>query len=185
MQAARASGAIVSYDANFRALLWDRRGGRLEAQRINHQLAEYADVIFGNEDDFTQSSTAPQAAANDDEAAPFRRMSEALPNVHVISTTRREVHSASVNEWSGLLYTCGELYCSSTRELEIYDRVGGGDAFAAGVIYGLLEDKGAQWAVECGAAHGALVMTTPGDTSMATLAEVERVMRGDAARAIR
>ena len=109
-----------------------------------------------------------------------------FPNFKVVATTLRNAKTASVNDWAAVCYVQGQLYRSATREnLEIFDRVGGGDSFASGLIYGLLENKGAQLAVECGAAHSALAMTTPGDTTMATLAEVERVMRGSAARVAR
>ncbi|MCP9496736.1 MAG: sugar kinase [Pyrinomonadaceae bacterium MAG19_C2-C3] len=185
MQAAHTAGAVVSYDANYRALLWERRGGRTEARRINRELAQYADVVFGSEDDFLHPADAMPDDAHASEIMQFQSLSQALPNIRVTATTHRQVRSANVNEWGARLYANGEVYRSVTRELEIYDRVGGGDAFAAGVIYGLLEERGAQWAIECGAAHGALAQTTPGDSSMATLQDVERVMRGEEARAVR
>ena len=117
----------------------------------------------------------------------FRKMIEqataTFPNFRAVATTLRAVRSASINGWAAVLYTDGELYRSRAYDaLEIWDRVGGGDSFASGLIYGLLAEKGPQWAVECGAAHGALAMTTPGDTTMASLAEVERVMKGGSAR---
>ena len=120
----------------------------------------------------------------------FQRMIERavkeFPNFQVVATTLRSVKSATLNDWGAVCYHGGQLYPAATREgLEILDRVGGGDSFASGLIYGFLMGKGAQWAVECGAAHGALAMTTPGDTTMATLAEVERVMKGGAARVAR
>ena len=119
--------------------------------------------------------------------ANFRKMIEqatkAFPNFKAVATTLRHARTATVNDWAAVLYTDGQLHQSRRYDgLEIYDRVGGGDSFASGLIYGLLEGKGPQWAVECGAAHGALAMTTPGDTTMATLAEVERVMKGGTAR---
>src|SRR5204863_7724220 len=117
----------------------------------------------------------------------FRRMIEEaikqFPNFKVVATTLRHARTATVNDWSAVCYCDGELYQASVRNgLEIYDRVGGGDSFASGLIYGFLTNKGPQWAVECGAAHGALAMTTPGDTTMATLSEVEKVMKGGTAR---
>ena len=109
-----------------------------------------------------------------------------FPNFVVVATTLRTARTATINDWGAVCYNGGRLYEARTREaLEIFDRVGGGDSFASGLIYGLLAGKGPQWAVECGAAHGALAMTTPGDTTMATLAEVERVMKGDSARVAR
>ena len=107
------------------------------------------------------------------------------PNLAVVATTLRVARSASINEWGALCHCDGRLEQARTRELAIYDRIGGGDSFASGLIYGFLAGHGAEWAVECGAAHGALAMTTPGDTSMATLAEVERVMKGGTARVAR
>jgi 2-dehydro-3-deoxygluconokinase len=120
----------------------------------------------------------------------FRKMIERsvgeFPNFKAVATTLRNAKTAGVNDWGAVCYAGGELYQSQTRgDLEIYDRVGGGDSFASGLIYGFLTDRGPQWAVECGAAHGALAMTTPGDTTMATLSEVERVMQGGGARVAR
>jgi 2-dehydro-3-deoxygluconokinase len=106
-----------------------------------------------------------------------------FPGFKIVATTLRNAKTATVNDWGAVCYSGGELYEAPVREnLEIFDRVGGGDSFASGLIYGLLAGRGLQWAVECGAAHGALAMTTPGDTSMATLAEVEKVMKGGTAR---
>jgi len=124
------------------------------------------------------------------DVANFRKMIERavseFPNFKIVATTLRNAKTATANDWGAVAYAGGELYQSQTREsLEIFDRVGGGDSFASGLIYGLLEGRGPQWAVECGAAHGALAMTTPGDTTMATLSEVERVMKGGGARVAR
>jgi 2-dehydro-3-deoxygluconokinase len=194
MEAARRHGTIISYDLNYRASLWQAIGGKARAQAVNRELAPLVDVMLGNEEDFTAclgyevESLDEQHAKLDTEN--FRRMIalavREFPNFRVVATTLRHAKTATLNDWGAVCYDDGEFYQAPTREnLEIYDRVGGGDSFASGLIYGFLMDKGAQWAVECGAAHGALAMTTPGDTSMATLAEVERVMRGDTARVAR
>lgn len=191
MEAAKRHGALVSYDLNYRASLWKGVGGREKAREVNRTLAPFVDVMIGNEEDFTaclglEVEGLDENHSNLDVAA-FRRMIEraveAFPNFKVVATTLRNAKTASLNDWGAVCYFDGELYQAPTREnLEIYDRVGGGDSFASGLIYGLLADRGAQWAVECGAAHGALAMTTPGDTTTATLSEVERVMKSGTAR---
>jgi 2-dehydro-3-deoxygluconokinase len=194
MEAARRHGTIISYDLNYRASLWQAIGGQERAQAVNRELAPLVDVMLGNEEDFTAclgyevESLDEQHAKLD--AENFRRMiaraTKEFPNFRVVATTLRHAKTATLNDWGAICYDDGEFYQAPWREnLEIYDRMGGGDSFASGLIYGFLTDKGAQWAVECGAAHGALAMTTPGDTSMATLAEVERVMRGGTARVAR
>jgi 2-dehydro-3-deoxygluconokinase len=172
---------------NYRDSLWKGIGGRERAQSVNRELAKYADVMLGNEEDFTAAlgfkvDTVDESFSNL-EAASYQRMIEtataAYPNWSIVATTLRRVRSATRNDWSALCWQGGEIYRATQRQdLEIFDRVGGGDSFASGLIYGLLGGKGAQWSVECGAAHGALAMTTPGDTSMVTLAEVEKAMKG-------
>jgi 2-dehydro-3-deoxygluconokinase len=194
MQAARQHGAIVSYDLNYRESLWKSIGGRERAQQVNRDLARYVDVMLGNEEDFTaalgfQVEGLDEHLSNLDPSS-FRRMIEQavteFPNFEVVATTLRNAKSATINDWGAVCYSSGEFYQAPLREnLEIFDRVGGGDSFASGLIYGLLTNRGPQWAVECGAAHGALAMTTPGDTTMATLAEVERAMKGGTARVVR
>jgi len=194
MEAARRHGTVVSYDLNYRPSLWKSIGGQERAQEVNRELARLVDVMLGNEEDFTAAlgfaveGLDEHLSALDPEN--FRRMIEAAvgeyPNFKVVATTLRNARTASVNDWGAVCYVDGRLHLSRTREgLEILDRVGGGDSFASGLIYGLMAGKGPQWAVECGAAHGALAMTTPGDTTMATLAEVERVMKGGGARVVR
>ncbi|MBA2341723.1 MAG: sugar kinase [Pyrinomonadaceae bacterium] len=194
MQAARAAGAIVSYDLNYRESLWKGIGGHERAQEVNRELAPFVDVMIGNEEDFTAALGMDVEGLDEHhsklDVGNFRRMIERAveeyPNFKVVATTLRHAKTASVNDWGAICYADGELYEAKLREdLEIYDRVGGGDSFASGLIYGLVEGKGVQWAVECGAAHGALAMTTPGDTTMATLAEVEKEMRGGTARVAR
>jgi 2-dehydro-3-deoxygluconokinase len=191
MAAARKHGAIVSYDLNYRASLWKAIGGKKRAQEVNRELAAYVDVMIGNEEDFTAALGFEVEGLDENLSAldpgNFRKMIEqataTFPNFQAVATTLRAVRSASINDWAAVLYTDGQLYRSRAYDaLEIWDRVGGGDSFASGLIYGLLAEKGPQWAVECGAAHGALAMTTPGDTTMASLVEVERVMQGGAAR---
>lgn len=194
MEAARRLGTIISYDLNYRESLWKSIGGQERAREVNRELAPLVDVMIGNEEDFTAALGFEVEGLDEHhsklDAESFRRMIEeavrSFPNFKVVATTLRHAKTASLNDWAAVCYYEGQLYKSVTREnLEIYDRVGGGDSFASGLIYGFLEGKGAQWAVECGAAHGALAMTTPGDTTMATLAEVERVMKGGTARVAR
>jgi 2-dehydro-3-deoxygluconokinase len=194
MEAARRHGTIISYDLNYRESLWKGIGGKARAQEVNRELAPFVDVMIGNEEDFTACLGLEVEGLDEHhsklDVGNFRKMIERavseFPNFQVVATTLRNAKTASVNDWGAVCFQEGELYQAQTREnLEIYDRVGGGDSFASGLIYGFLADKGAQWAVECGAAHGALAMTTPGDTTMATLSEVERVMKGGGARVAR
>ncbi len=194
METAKRYGAIVSYDLNYRESLWKGIGGEARAREVNRELAPFVDVMLGNEEDFTAALGFEVEGLDEHhsklEIENFRRMIERatkeFTNFRVVATTLRNARTASVNDWGAVCYYEGELYRAATLEnLEIYDRVGGGDSFASGLIYGFLMNRGAQWAVECGAAHGALAMTTPGDTTMATLEEVERMMKGGAARVAR
>ncbi|HEY3971712.1 MAG TPA: sugar kinase [Candidatus Sulfotelmatobacter sp.] len=196
MEAARRAGTIVSYDLNYRASLWKSIGGKAKAQEVNRRLAPLVDVMLGNEEDFTAALGFPVAgldlAGNDAqhsklESAGFKQMIKTVvteyPKLAVIATTLRHATTATRNDWGALCYCHGDFYEAPVREnLEIYDRVGGGDSFASGLIYGFLSGKDPQWCVECGAAHGALAMTTPGDTTMATLAEVMQAMSSRTAR---
>jgi 2-dehydro-3-deoxygluconokinase len=150
--------------------------------------------MLGNEEDFTAALGFDVEGLDEHHAKldvkNFQRMIERavkdFPDLKVVATTLRNASTATRNDWGAVCYSEGVLYQATPREdLEIYDRIGGGDSFASGLIYGFLEGKGPQWAVECGAAHGALAMTTPGDTTTATLAEVERVMKGGTARVAR
>jgi 2-dehydro-3-deoxygluconokinase len=191
IQAARRHGVVVSYDLNYRPSLWRSVGGLLRAQEVNRELAAHFDVVFGNEEDFTNclglevkgfDPNSPKIHADG-----FRNMMTALikdfPNIKVAATTLRSVKSASRNDWGALCWAGGQFYEAPLREdLEVLDRVGGGDSFASGFIFGMLSSGDPQQAVEYGAAHGALVMTTPGDTSMASLAEVQSLVRGGSAR---
>jgi len=196
MQAAKRHGTIVSYDLNYRPSLWKAIGGAERAQEVNKELAAYVDVMLGNEEDFTAclgfkvKGVDLEKSGGHLESGAFRAMIgaavEAYPNFKVVATTLRNAVTASVNDWGAVCWYDGAFHEARERPgLEIFDRVGGGDSFASGLIYGFLAGKGAQYAVDCGAAHGALAMTTPGDTTMARLAEVERVMKGGSARVAR
>jgi 2-dehydro-3-deoxygluconokinase len=191
MKAAKKHGTIISYDLNYRDSLWKGIGGQARAKEVNRGLAKYVDVMLGNEEDFTAALGFEVEGASADlshhEVSAFQKMIEKargdFPNFSVVATTLRNAKTATVNDWSAICYADGKLYESIARpDLEIFDRVGGGDSFASGLVYGFLAGKGPQWAVDCGAAHGALAMTTPGDTSMATLGEVEKAMKGGGAR---
>jgi 2-dehydro-3-deoxygluconokinase len=194
VEAAHKHGVIVSYDLNYRASLWKTQGGKDAAQRVNRAIAKHVDVMIGNEEDFTACLGFEVEGLDEHistiDPANFKTMIaravEEFPNFKVAATTLRNAKTASFNDWSAIVYAGGKFYQSVTREnLEIYDRVGGGDGFASGLIYAFLEGKGPQAAVDYGAAHGALAMTTPGDTSMVNLKEVEAVMKGKGARVIR
>lgn len=194
METARKYNTIISYDLNYRDSLWKAFGGHEAAQRVNRSLAPMIDVMIGNEEDFTAALGFAVDGLDDNlsklDVTNFGKMIEAAvrayPNFKAVATTLRHAKTASINDWGAVCWHQGKLHQAPLREsLEIYDRVGGGDSFASGLIYGFLMEKGAQWAVECGAAHGALAMTTPGDTTMATLTEVERVMKGGSARVAR
>jgi len=191
MAAARAHGTIVSYDLNYRPSLWKSYGGQQGAQEVNRARASYVDVMIGNEEDFTACLGFEVPNTSGDlpglQAANFKAMISQVTaefGFSVVATTLRGVISASVNDWGAIAWSAPSGFAEATRRpaLEIYDRVGGGDSFASGLIYGLLTSGDLQTAVEYGAAHGALAMTTPGDTSMASLAEVEALMAGASAR---
>jgi 2-dehydro-3-deoxygluconokinase len=193
MQAARKHGTTISYDLNYRESLWKGIGGPKRAQEVNRRLAPYVDVMLGNEEDFSAALGFEVEGLDEHlsniEAEAFKRMiAKAVKEFpfKVVATTLRKAKTATRNHWGAICYADGSFYEAKMREdLEIYDRVGGGDSFASGLIYGFLAEKGPQWAVECGAAHGALAMTTPGDTTMATLKDVMQVMRGSGARIAR
>jgi 2-dehydro-3-deoxygluconokinase len=191
MEAAKRAGTVISYDLNYRASLWKSIGGKTKAQEINRKLAPMIDVMIGHEEDFTAALGFSVSGLDEQhsklESENFKKMIHAVvneyPSLSVIATTLRHAKTASVNDWGALCYCDGKFYEAAKRDnLEIYDRVGGGDSFASGLIYGLLSGKDPQWSMECGAAHGALAMTTPGDTTMATLAEVLQAMTARTAR---
>lgn len=194
MSVAKKHGTIISYDLNYRDSLWRSIGGRARAQEVNRDLAKYVDVMLGNEEDFT-ACLGYQIEGQDEshsklDVTSFEKMIRQavadFPNFAVVATTLRNAKTASVNDWGAVCFTDGQLYQATLRsDLEILDRVGGGDSFASGLIYGFLSGESPQWAVDCGAAHGAFAMTTPGDTTTASLAEVQKVMKGGGARVAR
>ena len=190
--AAKRHGTVVSYDLNYRSSLWDELGGPGAAQEVNREIARHIDVMIGNEEDFTACLGLEVEGVDEDLAdlprpafaAMIEQAAATYPNFQVIGNTMRTVHSASDNDWGALAWSraTGVLEATHRANIEILDRVGGGDSFASGLIYGLLEGVGLATAVEYGAAHGALAMTTPGDTSMATKGEVLRLAGGGSAR---
>lgn len=194
VEIARKHGTIVSYDLNYRPSLWQGIGGQDKAREVNIAIARKVDVMIGNEEDFTACLGLEVAGVDGNiskiDVAEFKNMIKsaitAFPNFKITATTLRTVISASVNDWGAICWAGGEFYEATHRpRLDILDRVGGGDSFASGLIYGFLSGAGPETAVNYGAAHGALAMTTPGDTSMASLAEVEKLMGGGSARVIR
>ena len=194
VQAARRHGTIVSYDLNYRPSLWKGIGGEARAREVNREIARYVDVMIGNEEDFTAclgfEVEGVDRSLTDVDAVPFKRMIERavrdFPNFAVAATTLRRVVTATRNDWSAILWHGGRFHDSRLYpELEILDRIGGGDSFASGLAFGFLEFNDPQRAVDYGAAHGALASTTPGDTSMATRAEVEKQIAGGGARVVR
>ncbi|HET7104678.1 MAG TPA: sugar kinase [Terracidiphilus sp.] len=193
MDAARRHKTPVSYDLNYRESLWKSIGGREKAQEVNRELVRKVDLLLGNEEDFTAMLGVSVEGVGENYAelplagfeTMLREVAKAYPNLKLVACTLRTAKTASRNAW-GAIALCGDQIAHVTqREIDILDRVGGGDSFASGLIYGLLAGKPLEWALECGVAHGALAMTTPGDTSMTTLAEVERVMKGGSARIAR
>ena len=191
MTIAKKHGTIISYDLNYRPSLWKDIGGQPKARQVNRELAKLVDVMIGNEEDFSASLGFEVEGLDGDcsklDPRNFKKMIEeavrTFPNFAAVATTLRNAKTASVNDWGAILYCDGAFYEADLREnLEIYDRVGGGDSFASGLIYALMDGKAPQEAVNYGAAHGALAMTTPGDTTTASLKEVERVMKGGGAR---
>jgi len=190
-RAAKKYGTIVSYDLNYRPSLWKGFGGLEKCRAINREIASCVDVMIGNEEDFTAclgfEVEGADANLRDLEVESFQRMIAravaAYPNFKATATTLRGVKTATINDWGALCWCEGKFYAAKHRpNLEILDRVGGGDSFASGFIYGLMELGDPQQAVEYGAAHGALAMTTPGDTTMASLAEVKKLAGGGGAR---
>lgn len=191
VKTAKKYGTIVSYDLNYRPSLWKDIGGKAKAQEVNREIAPYIDVMIGNEEDFT-ACLGFEVEGNDENLKSlniegyYKMLGEVVkvyPNFKVIATTLRTVKTATVNDWSAICYADGKVYNGlSLPGLEIYDRVGGGDSFASGLIYGLMTTGDPQKAVNYGVAHGALAMTTPGDTSMASLKEVKNIVNGAGAR---
>ncbi|WP_342371737.1 sugar kinase [Propioniciclava soli] len=192
VKAAKRHGTVISYDLNYRPSLWKSIGGQAKAQEVNTEIAQYIDVMIGNEEDFTASLGLEIEGVDehltdleiDSFAAMITDAAKAYPNFQVIATTLRGVRSATVNDWSAIAWSADTGVLESTKRpgLEIFDRVGGGDSFASGLAFGLLDGQPLQTALEYGAAHGALAMTTPGDTTMASKTEVLKLAGGGSAR---
>ncbi len=189
MRAARAAGAVVSFDLNYREKLWSIRGGRDEAVPIFRRIVENVDVLVGNEEDLQQALgiSGPEVAATSAlDSAAFVGMIEQVvaehPRIKVVATTLRQVLSSNRHRWGAVAWIDGETYAAPTAELDVLDRVGGGDGFASGLFYGLLAGEEPEEAVKLGWAHGALLTTFPGDTTMATLEQVRDLARGGSAR---
>jgi 2-dehydro-3-deoxygluconokinase len=193
MEAARRNGTPVSFDLNYRDSLWKSIGGKIKAQEVNRELVRKVDLLLGNEEDFTAMLGVQIKGVGEGFTelpiegyeTMLRELATSYPNLKLIASTLRTAHTASRNGWGAIALYENKIVHVPQREIEIFDRVGGGDSFASGLIYGLLAGKPIEWALRCGVAHGALAMTTPGDTSMATLVEVERAMQGGGARIAR
>ena len=189
MKAAKAAGAIVSFDLNYRAKLWDIWGGHERALSVIDGIVRYVDVLVGNEEDLQKGLgvRGPEVEKKSklDPGAFVGMIDDVVkkyPNVKIVATTLREVHSANLHSWGAVAWINGKTYVSPTCELNVFDRVGGGDGFASGFFYGLLNDEGPEEAVRLGWAHGALLTTFPGDTTMATVEQVRAFAKGGSAR---
>jgi 2-dehydro-3-deoxygluconokinase len=192
MKSAKKYGTKISYDLNYRPSLWSAIGGQAKAQEVNRKLAPYVDVMIGNEEDFTESLgfKVEGLSSNFTEidhtafGSMVQEVVKSYPNLEVIATTLRKVHTASLNDWSAIVWSkeTGLLKSKLYEKIEVLDRVGSGDSFASGLIFGLLDGRSLQESLELGVAHGGLAMTTPGDTTMASLAEVEKLAKGGSAR---
>ncbi len=193
MDAARKNGTPVSYDLNFRDSLWKAIGGKTKAQEVNREIVRKVDLLLGNEEDFSAMLGVKIKGVSEDFAElpiagyeeMLREVAAMYPNLKLVASTLRTAHTASRNAWGAIALYEDKITHVPQRDVDIYDRVGGGDSFASGLIYGMLAVKGIEWAISCGVAHGALAMTTAGDTSMATLAEVERLIKGGSPRIAR
>ena len=191
MQAAKKAGAINSFDLNYRAKLWASVGGEAKAQQTLRQIVSHVDALIGNEEDLQKGlgikgpeMTAKAASKLDPETffQMIERVVQQFPNVKMVATTLREVHSTNRHDWAAVLWLDGQRYVSPTCELDVLDRIGGGDGFAAGLIYGLIAGRSPEEALRLGWAHGALLTTFPGDVTMARLEEVEAFAKGGSAR---
>jgi 2-dehydro-3-deoxygluconokinase len=189
MQAAKAAGAICSFDLNYRAKLWSISGGEQRAVAVLDRIMKNVDVLVGNEEDLQKGLGIPgqdvHAKSKLDPSAflgMMDRVTRKHPQVKVVATTLREVHSTNRHSWGAVAWIDGETFVSPTAELDVYDRVGGGDGYAAGFFYGLLTNEAPEQAVRLGWAHGALITTFPGDTTMATLDQVRAFAQGGSAR---
>lgn len=190
MKAAKAAGAIVSFDLNFRKKLWEISGGLDKAQETLRHIVNHVDVLVGNEEDLQKGLgiPGPEVASSSSKLDPttfFAMMNNVVkqhPQIKAVATTLREVHSTNRHDWSAVAWVEGQTYVAPTCELDVLDRVGGGDGFAAGFFYGLLAGKSPEEAIKLGWAHGALITTFPGDTTMATREQVEEFAQGGSAR---
>jgi 2-dehydro-3-deoxygluconokinase len=189
MQAAKAAGAVVSFDLNFRGKLWQISGGLATAQQTLRKIVANVDVLVGNEEDLQKGLglKGPDVeSTNKLDPSQFCAMmddvAKQLPNVKIVATTLREVHTTNRHDWSAVAWINGQSYVAPECQLDVLDRVGGGDGFAAGFIYGLLSGAAPQEAINLGWAHGALLTTFPGDTTMATLEQVQAFAQGGSAR---
>ena len=190
MQAAKAMGAINSFDLNYRAKLWSSIGGAEKGQEIIQRIVANVDALIGNEEDLQKGLgiAGPEVEATKSKLDPdaffgmIDRAIEKFPNVNLVATTLREVHSTNRHDWAAVLWLDGKRYVSPTCSLDVVDRIGGGDGFAAGVIYGLISGRTPEEALRLGWAHGALLTTFPGDVTMARLPEVEALAKGGSAR---
>jgi 2-dehydro-3-deoxygluconokinase len=189
MKAARKAGAVVSFDLNFREKLWNIWGGKAKAVEVVGRIVENVDVLVGNEEDLQKGlgMTGPEVASKSklDPSAFFGMIEKVVaryPQVKVVATTLRDVHSTNRHSWSAVAWADGATYSAPTCELEVLDRVGGGDGFASGFIYGLLSGESPEESVKLGWAHGALLTTYPGDTTMASVEEVRAFAKGGSAR---
>jgi 2-dehydro-3-deoxygluconokinase len=189
MKAAKAAGAVISFDLNFREKLWNIWGGETKAASVISRIVDNVDVLVGNEEDLQKGLgiTGPEVAGKSklDPSAFFGMIENVLkkhPQIKVVATTLREVHSTNRHSWGAVAWIDGKNHVSPTCELDVYDRVGGGDGFAAGLFYGMLTGESPEEAVRLGWAHGALITTFPGDTTMATLAQVRAFAKGGSAR---
>lgn len=189
MKAAKKAGAVTSFDLNFRAKLWNIWGGEQKAAEVIDQIVKHVDVLVGNEEDLQKGLgiPGPEVAAKSklDPSTFFGMIDNVIkkyPQVKIVATTLREVHSTNRHSWSAVAWINGKTYSAPTAELDVYDRVGGGDGFAAGFIYGLLSNESPEEAIKLGWAHGALLTTYPGDTTMASIDEVKAFAKGGSAR---
>ena len=189
MQAAKAAGTIISLDLNYRAKLWKVAGGEERAVAVLDRILHYVDVLVGNEEDLQKSLgiRGPEVVSQSrlDPSAflgMIDRVIEKYPQIRIVATTLREVHSTNRHSWSAVAWVDGKTYGAPTAELDVYDRIGGGDGFAAGFFYGLLSNESPEDALKLGWAHGALLTTCPGDTTMASVEEVRALARGGSAR---
>jgi 2-dehydro-3-deoxygluconokinase len=190
MQAAKKARAVVSFDLNYRAKLWASVGGAAKGQQVIRRIADNLDALFGNEEDLQKGLgiQGPEVESSKSKLDPdafftlIDRVVQQHPNIKLVATTLREVHSTNRHDWAAVLWLNGQRHVSPTCVLDVHDRIGGGDGFAAGLIYGLIARRAPDEALRLGWAHGALLTTYPGDVTMARLDEVEAFAKGGSAR---